>query len=443
MIEIKTIGGYGEFGKNMTLVRVDDEFVILDMGLHLENYINLTEDEDLIKVSRSDLVRVEAIPNTSHIDYAKDFVKAIVTTHAHLDHIGAIPFIAGDYNCPVICTPFTAEVLKGIYTNERIKLKNPIKTMLAGSKIKISKNIEIEFINVNHSTPQVVIACINTKYGSILYANDFKLDDSPTLGNRVDVNRLKDLGIEGKVLALICDSTYSEEEEKAPSESVAKDLLKEVFDSQDFNHAMVISTFSSHLARLSSIIKLAKKFDRKILFLGRSLHKYISAGESVGIIDFSKDSEMFKYRNEVNSVLRKVMKQGKDKYILVVTGHQGEPKAMLSRMANGDCPFSFSEDDVVIFSSSTIPVETNIKNTDKLVSDLERKGVKVFKDIHVSGHATKEDLRELIELTKPLHIIPAHGDVKMLEGVLPLAKELNYDKDKIHILLNGKSLKIE
>jgi len=275
MIEIKTIGGYGEFGKNMTLVRVDDEFIILDMGLHLENYINLTEDEDLIKVSRSDLERVEAIPDTRDIRYAKDFVKAIVTTHAHLDHIGAIPFLAKDYDCPIICTPFTSEVLRGIYSDDRIKLKNPIKTMLAGSKIKVSKNIEIEFINVNHSTPQVVIASINTKYGSILYANDFKLDSSPVLGNRADFARLKELGIEKKVLALICDSTYSGEEEKAPSESIAKDMLKEVFDSQEFNHAVVISTFSSHLARLSSIIKLSKKLNRKILFLGRSLYKYL------------------------------------------------------------------------------------------------------------------------------------------------------------------------
>jgi len=443
MIEITSIGGYGEFGKNMTLIRVDDEFVILDMGLHLENYINLTEDEDLIKVSRSDLERVEAIPKTKDIRDIKDFVKGIVVTHAHLDHIGALPFLAKDYKCPIICTPYTGEVIRTIYTDERINIKNKIHSMLAGNKLKISKNIEVEFINVTHSTPQVVIASINTKYGSILYANDFKLDYSPTLGNRPDVSRLKEFGQENNCLALICDSSYSAEEEKAPSEKEAEDLLREVFEDNEFNNALVISTFSSHLARLNSIIKLARKFDRKILFLGRSLYKYIEAGERVGIVDFSKESERYKYRNEVHKMLRKVMKHGKEKYILVATGHQGEPKAILSRMANDDTPFTFSKGDVVIFSSSTIPVETNIKNTDKLVSDLKSKGVKVFRDVHVSGHATQEDLRQLIKMVKPLHLIPSHGEISMLEGIKPLAKELKYDKDRIHILLNGKSLKID
>lgn len=444
MIEIRAVGGYDEVGRNMTAINVDNEVIILDMGLELEQYIQLAEDEDIVDIKLADLEKVDAVPQTESIEEWRSKVKAIVPTHAHLDHIGAVPFLAYKYNAPIICTPFTQEVIKSILHDEKIHIPNKIRTLYANSKLKISEKITLEFIHVTHSTPQAVIAAIHTPYGKILYANDFKFDLYPVVGKKPNFKRLEELGKEGDVLCLITESTYAHDARKMPSESVARQMLKDIMlgtYSQD--KSVIVTTFASHIARLKSIVEFSHKMDRKCVLLGRSFAKYVGAAERAGIVKLSDKCEILNYRAQINRKLAKIMKEGKEKYVLVVTGHQGEPRATLSRMARGETPLELTNEDQVIFSCNTIPVETNIKQREHLEALLSEHGTRIFVDIHASGHAAREDLRDLLLLTKPKNIVPTHGEKKQKEALRDLAHQLGYEDKQIHILHNGKGLKLQ
>ncbi len=443
-IEICAVGGYNEVGKNMTAINIDGEVVIIDMGLHMENYIRHTEEsEDLRSLSAYELLKVEAIPDDSVIKDWKSSVKEIIPTHAHLDHVGALIFMANSYKAPIICTPFTREVIKAISTDEKIKLKNPIKTLNVNSSLNLTKNIKVEFINMTHSTPQTVMVALHTKYGVILYANDFKFDNHPIIGKEPNYKRLKELGKEG-VLCAIVDCTRAEKPVKTPSENVAKEMLRDVMLGTDSkNKAVIITTFSSHLARLKSIVEFGKKMNRKIVFLGRSLAKYVQAGENIGIVNFSKDVEIVKFGRQIRRKLKKIEKDGREKYLLVVTGHQGEPKATLSKIIDREFQFRIYPEDHIIFSCTVIPSPTNIESRRVIEDKLRKLGVRLFKDIHVSGHAAREDLRDLLNLVQPKNIIPAHGNDAMKNAFVDLAKEKDYKVGKtIHVLKDGGKLKL-
>jgi len=441
MIEICTIGGYNEVGKNSTAIRIDDEVYILDLGIHLENYIKYTQDEDIVIVEPKELMRAGAVPDVSAIDDWKNKVKIVLPTHAHLDHLGAIPYLANNFKAPIMCTPFTSEVLKGILTEDKIKLSNKIRSMSANSSFQ-ANNVKIEFIHVTHSTPHTVMIALHTKEGIILYANDFKFDLFPTLGKKPNFKRLEELGKQ-KVLALICDSTYAADSRKMPSESIAKEMLKEVMLGIDSkNKHVVVTTFSSHIARLNSIVEFGRKMNRKIVFMGRSMAKYVRAAESTGIAKFTNRVEVLKFSGQIKRKLKKIAKD-RGKYLMVVTGHQGEPNSVLAKMMNGELKFKFFPEDHIIFSCRTIPTPTNIENRQKLEADLRTFNVRIFKDIHQSGHAAREDLRDLINLVKPQHIIPAHGEPRMLNALADLATEMGYKKgNNVHVMGNGERLKL-
>jgi ribonuclease J len=442
MIEICTVGGYNEVGKNMTAIKIDDEVVIIDMGIHLESYIKYTEDEELLNVDPSELIKVGAVPDITKIEEWKDKVKAIIPTHAHLDHLGALPYLGSNYNAPILGTPFTIEVLKSILKNEGITIKNKMRKLACNSVFQISKNIKAEFINITHSTPQTVMVALHTKYGIILYANDFKFDRFPTLGDKPNYKRLKQLGKKG-VLCLVVDSTYSRSHKKTPSESVAKEMLKDVLlGTGNRGNAIFVSTFSSHIARLRTIAELGKKLNRKVVFMGRSLERYCAASEKAGIAKFN-DVKIFKYRKEIKKNLKRMSKIGIEKYLVVLTGHQGEPKAALSRVANGELDFKFEQDDHIIFSCNTIPTPTNIENRRILEDKLKSQHVRLFTGIHVSGHAAREDLRDLIELVRPKHIIPAHGERKMTTAMKDLTLEMGYKDNDVHVMKNGQRLSLQ
>ncbi len=442
MIEICAVGGYNEVGKNMTAIKVDDEVVIIDMGIHLESYIKYTEDEELLNVNPSELINVGAVPDITKIEEWKDKVKAIIPTHAHLDHLGAIPYLANDYNAPILGTPFAIEVLKSILKNENIIMKNKMRKLACNSFFQVSKNIKVEFINITHSTPHTVMVALHTKYGIILYANDFKFDNFPTIGDKPNYKRMKELGKKG-VLCLIVDSTYSRSHMKTPSESVAKEMLKDVLlGTGNKGKAIFVSTFSSHIARLRTIVELGKKLNRKVVFMGRSLERYCSASEKAGIANF-KDVKIFKYRKEIKKSLIKMNKRGMEKFLVVLTGHQGEPKAALSRLANNELEFKLREDDHIIFSCNTIPTPTNIENRRILEENLKSQHVRLFTGIHVSGHAAREDLRDLICLVRPKHIMPAHGEQKMTMAMKELAMEMGYKEKYLHMMKNGQRVALQ
>ncbi len=439
-IEIYPIGGYREVGKNMTAVKVDDEIVIFDMGIHLPNYIKLTEDEgdDMHVASTEELKRANAIPDDDVLYSMRSQVKAIIPSHAHLDHIGAIPHLSKNYKAPIIATPFTAAVIRAILKDDKIRIPNTIKEVSPNSTIRISDNLKVEFVNITHSTPQVAMLALHTKYGIILYANDFKFDNNPILGKKPNYEALKRLGEEG-IIALIVDSLYGGAACKTPSESVAREMLRDVMlNVNSEGKTVIVTTFSSHLARLKSIIEFGKLMNRKVVFLGRSLKKYVEAGEEAQIINFSKDIEIASYGNQVKQKLQQIQARGSHKYLLVVTGHQGEPKATLSKILRGVFKLKLKPEDHVIFSSSVIPTPINQEQRSEVESRLKKMGVRIFSNIHVSGHAAREDLRDFINLTKPQNILPAHAEKEGTDGMVELCQEMGYKLEKNLFPLRNK-----
>ena len=437
-IEICTIGGFDKTEGNSVAIKVDDEVVILDMGLGMENYIRFQEDlEDFSTKTYKILLNAGAVPDYSFIKDWRDKVIAIIPSHGHLDHVGAIPFGAPLFpNALIISTPYTIEVLKNILYDEKIKLSNPLIVTNLNSSYKISEKITVELVNVTHSIPQTAIVVLHTPYGKVVYANDYKFDQQPVLGKAPNFVRLKELGNEGvKVLFINC--LYTNERKKTPSESVAKQMLKDVMLSvQSEGKAIIVTTFSSHLARLKSIIEMGHKLDRKIVFLGRSLMKYITAGENINLINYSSQGMMLKKRDQIEKVLRKIQKNGRDKYLIICTGHQGEPQAILSRIARGELDFKFKPGDIVIFSCQVIPVDVNQENRAKLEANLHAKNVRIFKDVHVSGHGALEDHRDLLELIKPEHIIPIHVGEEKAEMLAEFAASLGFKNS--HVSKDGK-----
>lgn len=443
MVEICTVGGYDEVGKNSTAVKIGDEAYILDLGIHLENYVKYTQDEDIISINPRELMQAGAVPDISAIDDWKSKVKMILPTHAHLDHVGAIPYLTNNFKAPVMCTPFTSEVLNGIITEDKIRLNSKVRSMSANSSFQASNNVKIEFIHMTHSTPHTVMIALHTKEGIILYANDFKFDLFPTLGKKPNFKRLEELGKSGNVLALICDSTYAADARKMPSENIAKEMLKEVMlGIESKNRHVVVTTFSSHIARLNSIVEFGRKMNRKIVFMGRSMAKYVRAAEAAGIANFTNKVEVLKFSGQIKRSLKRISKD-RGRYLMVATGHQGEPNSVLSKMMNGELKFNFMPEDHVIFSCRTIPTPTNIENRKRLEADLRSFNVRIFKDVHQSGHAAREDLRDLVNLVKPKHIIPAHGERGMTSALAGLAVEMGYKEGQnVHVMGNGQRIKL-
>ena len=444
-VEICTVGGYNEVGKNCTAIKYGDDVVILDMGFFLPALINFEEEGGQRKnLTPKGLIGLGAIPDDSVISSWKGKVKAIAATHCHLDHIGGIPYLAEKYNAPVLGTPYTSEVLKGMLRDEDLKMKNDIKVMKAGGVHKISENMSLEFINMTHSTPHTVMIAVHTPKGVVLYANDYKFDNHPVVGKKPDYERLRKIAKEG-VIGLVVDGLYSSARRKTPSEKVAREMLKDVMLGTDSTGNLIVaSSFASHIARLKSMIEFGKKLGRDIYIMGRSMGKYIGAAERIDMVNFSKDATILSYSRQVQKTLKKMDGRKRNKSMLIVTGSQAEPGSMLTRMASGKLPFKFNSEDHVIFSCKTIPVEANILNRAELEKRLHQQRARVFTDIHVSGHCGREDIRDLINLVKPKHIIPAHGDVSKTAPLGELALEMDYKMGKtVHIASNGNKLNLK
>src|SRR3989344_5693293 len=442
MIEVLAVGGYSEVGKNMTAIKIDDEILILDMGLYLPAVLSY-EEGDPRDLTTQDLIKIGAIPNDENLRKEKDKVKAIILGHCHLDHLGAVPYLGFHYNCPIIGAPYTLEVLKFILEEHHSSLKKRFKKLNYNSSLKISDNIKIEFVPITHSTLQTVLVVIHTKYGSIIYANDFKLDNHPVMGQKPNYDRLEKLS--DNCLLLIMDSLYSNLEGKTPSEKVAREMLKDVLlGVRNEDNAIIVTTFSSHIARLKSIVEFGRSLNRKVVFLGRSLFNYVGAAEKLNLVNFSKETELIGFRSAVKKKLTAIQKYGRNNYLIVCTGNQGEPDSILSKIANKkDINFDLLPNDIVVFSCKTIPTQRTIKNREDLENRLKQFHVRIFKDIHTSGHCSREDYRDLFLLLKPKNIIPAQCDKKTADGIKTLAEELGYKSNKtIHVSEDNNIIKI-
>jgi ribonuclease J len=442
-MKIYGIGGYNEVGKNMTAIDLGEDVIVFDCGLFLPPVVELEEAEKIY--SERKLKSIGAIPSDNLLDKAglTSKVRAIIPSHAHLDHIGGIPWLAYRYNADIIGTPFTMEVLKSILKDEKIFLKNKLKTVQPNSFCYIqgkNRKYKLDFINITHSTIQCSMLALHTPEGVVLYSNDFKFDNSPVLGKKPNWEKLKEVAKEG-VKVLIVDSLYSGDNRKTASEKVARTLLEDVlFTTTNENSGLFVTTFSSHIARLKSIVEFGKKLDRKIIFLGRSLNKYVSAATRADLCPFRKDIEIATYRNQLEKKL-KLVEKDRGKYMVVCTGHQGEPGSILDRIARNKLHFKFRENDHLLFSSSVIPTKQTIENREQLDNRLKKRRVRMFSNLHVSGHAGREDLRDFINMINPEHIMPAHGEHRLIEPLIELAEELGYKNGKnAHLINDGQKL---
>ena len=438
-IGIIAVGGYDEVGRNMTAIRCGADIVIMDMGLRLDR-VQIHEDAETEKMHSLDLIRAGAIPDDTIMNAARGTVRAIICTHGHLDHIGAISKLAHRYDAPIIGTPFTIELISQQISSERkFGTENELHTLNASETFPITEDISVEFIRVQHSIIDCVFAALHTPQGIMLYANDFKLDRTPVLGDKPDFDRLKSLGGEG-VLAMITESTNVQRSGKTPSEQIAHDLMLDVLlGTEETKSGVLVTTFSSHIARIKTIVDAAEKMGRRPLLLGRSMERYSEVARRLGYIDYS--AEVCGNRKSIDKALRKVMKDGKDEYLPIVTGHQGEPDAVLSRIANDSTPYEIESGDKIIFSANVIPNPLSAANRYVIETKLRMKGARIYDNVHVSGHASREDHWELLKMINPEQVIPSHGDLSMTSAYAELAEEAGYVLgDTVHVLRNGQEL---
>jgi ribonuclease J len=442
-IAIIAVGGYNEVGRNMTAIRIGKDIVIMDMGIRLDR-VQIHEDTDVESLHAADLIAMGAIPDDSILGSVDGKVRAIACTHGHLDHIGAISKLAHKYQAPIIATPFTADLINQEIRSEKIfGVNNTVRPMNAGERYQVTEDIELEFIRVQHSIVDCVFAAIHTDKGTILYANDFKIDRSPTLGEAPNFARLRALAKEG-VLALITETTNAAISGKTPSEQIAKDLVWDVLiGTEESKSGILVTTFSSHIARIRAIIDAAHKMGRKPVLLGRSMEKYWGTAVRTGYAD-RNDLAVYGRRKSVDKALKRIMADGKEKYLPIMTGHQGEPGAIMSRVANGETDYIIESGDRVVFSAGIIPQPLNISNRHTIETKLKMRGGRIYDNVHVSGHACREDHWELLRMINPEHVIPSHGNLVSHGNYLMMAEETGYSLgSNIHLVRNGQELLID
>ena len=438
-MKIYTIGGFEEVGKNMTVLDLGDDAIILDAGIYLPAVIELQEEEHAQQnYTEAQLRKIGALPDDRLLDKLglRKKVRVILLGHAHLDHIGALPYMAYRYDAPIVGTPFTIEVLKKIVEDSQTTIPNKLVVVQPNGTFTIKgkkRNYKAEFVNITHSTIQTAILAIHTPEGVVLYANDFKLDNTPVMGEPPNYKALERLSKQG-VKALIVDSLYSGANKKTPSEKVARALLEEVMLTiKNDKSAIFVSTFSSHIARIKSIVDFSKKLNRDVYVIGRSMNKYLTAAKNIGKCPFHNKIRVGSYKRQVESILKKVSKN-RARSLVICTGHQAEPGSILDRLARKQLPFHFQEGDNIIFSSKTIPAPANIANREKMDKKLKKMGIRIFDEVHVSGHGGKEDLRDFLSIVKPQNIIPSHGSTEQLLPMMNLAKEMGYKPKQIHLM---------
>lgn len=395
------IGGSDEIGMNLNLLGHNDKWLMIDCG-----------------VTFFDRYGIEIItPDPTFLKEHKSKIIGLVVTHAHEDHIGAIPYIWPYFKAPIYGTEYTIEIIR-----EKLKYTDfgnevELHTIPLSGKVKIS-HFDVEFITLTHSCPEPNALAITTPLGTIVHTGDWKIDPHPFVGEETDDAKLKKIGDKG-VLALICDSTNVFCEGTTGSEKEAREGLFEVIGSHS-KKRITIGCFASNIARVESIALAAKKFKRKVCLLGRSLLKMVSAAKKV---NYLQDIDPFISIDEA-------LTMNPSRVLFISTGSQGEYKAALSRIAFGQHRVKMNENDVVIFSSRVIP--GNEKNIATIQNKFVRQGVTIVtakgEDIHVSGHPSRDELKTMYEWLRPEILIPVHGEARHLYEHSRFGKECGIKK---------------
>lgn len=405
------LGGVGGIGKNMMLLEVGEEMLIIDAGV-------MFPEDDLLGI---DLV----IPDFSYVLENRDKVKGIVLTHGHEDHIGALPYLLRDLNVPVFGTKLTLGFLEGklkehnLLDEQRLKIVNP------GRRIKVG-SFDIDYIRVNHSIADTCALAIYTPLGAIIYASDFKFDQTPIDGGVADFHKLAELGdSKPGVLALFSDSTNAEREGYTLSEKIVGKTIDDVF--RKARERIIVATFASNIHRVQQVVDAAYNYNRKIAFTGRSMINNVEIARRLGYLTIPDDMIID---------IRDCTNISDNKIVLLTTGSQGEPMAALTRMARGDhYHIKITDGDTVIISASAIP--GNEKLVGQTINQLFKRGANVIYEdvsgVHVSGHASKEELKLMINLTKPKYFVPTHGEYRHLYHHAQLAEKVGIPRENIVI----------
>ena len=415
------LGGIEEIGKNMTAFQYKDEIIIVDAGL------TFPEDEHL----GIDVI----IPDFSYLESNRDKVKALLLTHGHEDHIGAIPYLyqkLGSEDIPMYGGRLTLELAKAKFEKRDAKL--PKEKIIKGRSIlKISKYFTVEFISVTHSIADCYAICIKTPAGTILHTGDFKVDLTPVDGEGFDFGRLAQLGEEGVDL-LLSDSTNAQIPGFTPSERTVGESLKDEFAKAQGR--IILAAFASHVHRLQQIIYIAEKYGRKIAIDGRSMVKIFEICSNLGYLKIPKG---------IMVEIDKVETLPANQVLILCTGTQGEPLAALSRIANGSHKYiSLREGDTVVISATPIP--GNEKAAYKNINQLMKRHANVVFEkvvgIHVSGHGCQEEQKLMLNLIKPKFFMPVHGEYVMLKKHKELAEAVGIPSENIILAENGMKLEL-
>ncbi|QUB98074.1 ribonuclease J [Leptotrichia sp. oral taxon 221] len=415
------LGGIEEIGKNMTAFQYKDEIVIVDAGL------TFPEDEHL----GIDVI----IPDFAYLESNRDKIKALLLTHGHEDHIGAIPYLyqkLGSEDIPMYGGRLTLELAKAKF--ERKDAKLPKEKIIKGRSIlKISKYFTVEFISVTHSIADCYAICIKTPAGTILHSGDFKVDLTPIDGEGFDFGRLAQLGEEGVDL-LLSDSTNALIPGFTPSERTVGESLKEEFSKA--KGRIILAAFASHVHRLQQIINIAEKHGRKIAIDGRSMVKIFEICSNLGYLKIPRG---------IMVDINRVESLPANQVLIICTGTQGEPLAALSRIANGSHKhISLREGDTVVISATPIP--GNEKAAYKNINQLMKRNANVVFEkvvgIHVSGHGCQEEQKLMLNLVKPKFFMPVHGEYMMLKKHKELAEAVGIPSNNILLAENGMKLEL-
>lgn len=413
-VQIIPLGGMGEIGKNMTVIRYGDEIIVVDSGL-------MFPEDDMLGI---DLV----IPDIAYLLENREMVKAIVLTHGHEDHIGALPYVLKQLNVPVYGTRLTLGILEG-----RLKETNvaaDLRAVKPGDQIQID-NFKVGFIRVSHSIADSVALAIKTPVGVIVHTGDFKLDQTPVDGKVMEFHKFAELGDEG-VLVLLADSTNAERPGYTQSEKSVGVTFDETF--RNARERIIIASFSSNIHRIQQAIDTACKYRRKVAVLGRSMLNVITIALELG------------YLNVPEGVLidvDEISNYPASSIVMLTTGSQGEPMSALTRMAMSDHKkVEIVPGDTVIISATPIP--GNEKLVSRTIDFLFRQGAEVVYEsslgIHVSGHASQEELKLMHNLIRPRFFIPVHGEYRHLIKHAHLARSLGMQKENIFVAENGQVL---
>jgi len=415
-LRVIVLGGLEEVGRNMTLFEYNKEVIIIDMGLQFP-------EEDMPGIDY-------IIPDVTYLEGKENWVKGVIISHGHYDHIGAIPHLIGKIgNPPMFMGKLTAGLVRK-RSKEFVKCpKLAITEIDETRRLQLGKYFQVEFLRVNHSIPDCFAVIIYTPLGVIIHTGDFKIDYSPVNDKPADLNRIAQIGGRG-VKLLLADSTDSTQPGYQISESSIGDEMSRLFEK--LTGRIIISTFASQLSRIQKIFDLTEKFGRKIYLQGRSMNDNVEIAQQIGYLKFNP---------KILATDHELIRLPDDKIIILGTGAQGENNAFLMKVVNGEHrQINLRRGDTVIFSSSVIP--GNERTIQNLKDMMVRQGAKVIHyemmDVHAGGHAMQEDLKLMMRLLKPEYFMPIEGNHYMLQAHAELAEQVGLDKNKIFVADNGQ-----